>query len=126
MSDPTPTAPDPFLNARALVLRDLRAYGLDTGRVVSLLDDVLEHRRWWVQQWPDGAVFLPCLVAQDVQEALAEEVGEWPLCRHCAALATAERGRHPLRITPDLGEDPHWVCEESGTLVAAVGGLTGL
>ena len=31
---------------------------------------------------------------------------------------------HELRVTPDLGEDPHWVCEEGGVVVAPVGALT--
>jgi hypothetical protein len=30
---------------------------------------------------------------------------------------------HELRVTPDLGEDPHWVCEEGGVVVAPVGAL---
>ena len=31
---------------------------------------------------------------------------------------------HELRVAPDLGEDPHWVCEEDGTVVASVGHLS--
>jgi len=31
---------------------------------------------------------------------------------------------HALRVAPDLGEDPHWVCEEDGTVVAPVGRLS--
>lgn len=125
MSDPTAPGADPFLRARALLLRDLAAYALDTGRAVSLLDEVLEQRRWWVQEWPDGAAFLPCLVAQDMQEALEESLETWPLCRRCASAAGGESHPHPLRVDPDLGEDPHWVCEESGTVIAPVGALPG-
>jgi hypothetical protein len=45
-------------------------------------------------------------------------VGRWPLCRVCE---NAEP--HELRITPELGPDPHWVCERSGTVVAPLGQL---
>jgi hypothetical protein len=111
---------DCLLAARALVLHDLVACGMDSARTVSIVDDVLTERRWWVDQWPDGAVYVACLVAQDVQEALLEEVGPWPLC----GLAHDEDDRpHELRVAPDLGEDPHWVCEEGGRIVAPVGAL---
>lgn len=30
---------------------------------------------------------------------------------------------HALRVSPELGADPHWVCEEAGIVVAPVGGL---
>lgn len=111
---------DALLCARALVLHDLAARGLDTARTVSILDEVLTERRWWVAQWPEGAAYVACLVAQDVQEALLEEVGRWPLCflhRH------DHDAPHELRVAPDLGEDPHWVCEEDGCVVAPVGAL---
>jgi hypothetical protein len=111
---------DCLLAARALVLHDLMACGMDSPRTVSIVDDVLTERRWWVDQWPDGAVYVACLVAQDVQEALLEEVGPWPLCE----LSHDEDDRpHELRVAPDLGEDPHWVCEEQGFVVAPVGAL---
>jgi hypothetical protein len=111
---------DALLSARALVLHDLVARGLDSARTVSLVDDVLTVRRWWVEQWPDGAAYVACLVAQDVQEALLESVGRWPLC----GLPHDENNEpHELRVTPDLGEDPHWVCEEHGCVVAPVGAL---
>jgi hypothetical protein len=112
---------DCLLAARALVLHDLVACGMDSARTVSIVDDVLIERRWWVDQWPDGAAYVACLVAQDVQEALLEEVGPWPLC----GLSHDDDGEpHELRVAPDLGEDPHWVCEERGCVVAPVGSLT--
>ena len=113
---------DPLLAARALVLHDLAAYGMDTATTVSLVDEVLTSRRWWVDQWPEGAAYVACLVAQDVQEALLETVGRWPLC--CSHGPADEVEPHELRVSPDLGEDPHWVCEEVGAVVAAVGDLT--
>jgi hypothetical protein len=111
---------DCLLAARALVLHDLMACGMDSPRSVSIVDDVLTERRWWVDQWPDGAPYVACLVAQDVQEALLEEVGRWPLC----GLSHEDGRPHELRVAPDLGEDPHWVCEEQGRIVAPVGALT--
>jgi hypothetical protein len=112
---------DCLFAARALVLHDLVARGMDSARTVSIVDDVLTERRWWVDQWPDGAAYVACLVAQDVQEALLEEVGPWPLC----GLSHDEDDEpHELRVAPDLGEDPHWVCEERGCVVAPVGSLT--
>jgi hypothetical protein len=111
---------DCLLAARALVLHDLVACGMDSARTVSIVDDVLTERRWWVDQWPDGAAYVACLVAQDVQEALLEVVGPWPLC----VLAHDDVDRpHELRVAPDLGDDPHWVCEEQGCVVAPVGAL---
>ena len=111
---------DALLTARALVVHDLAARGLDTARTVSIVEEVLTARRWWVDQWPDGAAYVACLVAQDVQEALAECVGRWPLCA-----LPHEEGEvpHELRVAPDLGDDPHWVCEERGCVVAPVGAL---
>ena len=44
-----------LLAARALVVHDLAARGMDTARNVSIVDEVLSARRWWVEQWPDGA-----------------------------------------------------------------------
>jgi hypothetical protein len=112
---------DALLAARAKVVHDLAAYGMDTAATVSLVDQVLTSRRWWVQQWPEGSVYVDCLVAQDVQEALLESVGRWPLCRSHPDGEEVEP--HELRVSPDLGEDPHWVCEEAGSVVAAVGDL---
>jgi hypothetical protein len=116
---------DALIEARARVLHDLAARGLDTAHTVSVVDEVLTARRWWVDQWPDGAAYVACLVAQDVQEALLEQVGRWPLCtaRHDGD-ADDEPEPHELRVSPDLGEDPHWVCEEGGVVVAPVGALS--
>lgn len=114
---------DALFAARARVLRDLAAYGLDTAPSVSVLDEVLMSRRWWLDQWPAGAAYVACLVAQDMQEALLESVGRWPLCDRTHVDFEDGAVPHELRVTPDLGEDPHWVCEEDGTVVAPVGHL---
>ena len=113
---------DALLEARARVLHDLAARGLDNAATVSVVDEVLTARRWWVDQWPDGAPFVACLVAQDVQEALLEQVGRWPLCTTTHD-PDDEPAEHELRVSPDLGEVPHWVCEEVGVVVAPVGAL---
>lgn len=113
---------DVLLEARARVLHDLAARGLDTAETVSVLDAALAARRWWVDEWPDGARYVVCLVAQDVQDALLDRGGRWPLCR-AVHDPDDEPDRHELRVAPDLGEDPHWVCEEGGAVVAPVGGL---
>lgn len=111
---------------RAAVLADLEARGLANPVAVSLLDEACSERRWWLEQWAEGATFVPGLLAQDVQEALADQLGRtdpaglWPVCRHCA-----DGPVHTLHIDPDLGgPDPVWVCEESGTTVAALGELS--
>lgn len=109
-----------LLAARALVVHDLAARGMDTAHNVSIVDEVLSARRWWVEQWPDGQAFVACLVAQDVQEALLETVGRWPLC----SLHEDGDDPHELRVTPDLGPDPQWMCEEDGCVVAPVGALS--
>jgi hypothetical protein len=102
--------------ARAMVLADLTARDVAGPEVVSLLEDAVSSRRWWLAQWPDGAGFVPGLVAQDVQDALMETHGRWPLCPHCEE-------PHALSVEPELGEDPHWVCEARGEAVAPVGSL---
>ena len=102
-------------DARARVLHDLSATLPTTPLVVDALDGALSERRQWVEPWPEGAPFLTCLVAQDVQEALAGSVGRWPRCR--------TNGDHTLHVEPDLGDDPHWVCEDCPGVVAPVGGL---
>ena len=67
-------------------------------------------------------MYVAGLVAQDVQDALFESVGRWPLC-----LACGDAPEHALYIQPDLGgPDPVWVCEESGDPVAELGRLTAL
>lgn len=96
--------------ARELVAHDLH------GRWDDLLDAAVAARAWWLEQWPDGAAYVPGLLAQDVQEALhAGPDPTWPLCRTC--------GDHPLFVEPDLGEDSFWVCHRSGLPVAEVGRL---
>ena len=112
--------------ARALVLADLAADGFADAAVVSLVEDAVAQRRWWVEQWPDGAEFVAGLVAQDVQDGLADRFGRhareglWPLCPQCDGGPV-----HALHIEPDLGgPDPTWVCEESGVAVAPLGSLS--
>ena len=111
--------------ARANVLADLQARGLTTPGAVTLLEEACSARKWWLEQWPDGAPYIAGLVAQDVQDALADTFGRsdreglWPVCTRCNGGPV-----HALHIEPDLGgPDPHWVCEESGEPVAPLGGL---
>jgi len=109
---------DLFADARARVLSDLRARRADDASSVSLLEDALSQRAWWVDQWPEGAAYVAGLVAQDVQDALFETRARWPECTACAGPV------HSLHIQPDLGgPEPVWVCEESGTAVAPLGHL---
>lgn len=110
---------DPLLAARALVLHDLTARGLAQPAVVSMLEEALSERRWWVSQWQEGAAYVSGLVAQDVQDAVLDAVGRWPRCTACDHLT-----EHALQVAPELGVDPHWVCEESGIVVAPLGRLT--
>jgi hypothetical protein len=105
-------------DARARVLADLRARDAADAEVVSLLEAALSKRRWWLEQWPQGAEFVPGLLAQDVQDALLETRGRWPLCPRCD-------DPHALAVEPELGADPHWVCEARGEAVAPVGALGG-
>jgi len=110
-----------LLDARARVLADLTARRQATAVAVSALEDACVAREWWAQQWPDGQgqVYVAGLVAQDVQDALFDSVGRWPLCRDCL-----EGPEHSLYIQPDIGgPDPVWVCEETGTVAAALGFL---
>lgn len=51
-----------LLTARALVLHDLAARGFDDAHIVSLLEDVLASRQWWLDQWPGGAEHIAGLV----------------------------------------------------------------
>ncbi len=113
--------------ARALVLADLTARGGAYGggevaahlpEAVSLLEDALSRRRWWLEQWADGADYVAGLLAQDVQDALMERYGRWPLCPVCEE-------PHALAVEPELGADPHWVCEARGEVVAPLGSLAG-
>lgn len=124
--------------ARARVLADLAACGVGfpsstalqawevpppeargDAAVVSLVEDAVVHRRWWVGQWPEGAEFVVGLIAQDVQDALLERYGRWPFCPVC----TAAGDPHALDVEPELGPDPHWVCGKRGVVVASVGAL---
>jgi hypothetical protein len=102
--------------ARALVLADLAASEVTDAEVVSLVEEAVAQRRWWVEQWPAGAEFVLGLIAQDVQDALMERYGRWPVCPVCAE-------PHALAVEPELGPEPRWVCEAAGALVAPVGGL---
>ncbi|WP_243058942.1 hypothetical protein [Nocardioides sp. SR21] len=109
-----------LFDARARVLADLQARQHATAAAVSALEDAVAQRKWWAEQWPEGEAYVAGLVAQDVQDALFETVGRWPLCTDCGADAPV----HTLYIQPDLGgPDPVWVCEESGDVVAPLGGL---
>jgi hypothetical protein len=109
-----------LLDARARVLSDLAARQLADACTVSVLEDAVSERGWWADQWPEGVVYVAGLVAQDVQDALLDTVGRWPLCHTCGEDAP----EHALFISPDLGgPDPVWVCEESGDVVAPLGGL---
>lgn len=108
-----------LLTARALVLADLAARRAATPSAVSALEEALSDRQWWVDQWPQGALYVAGLVAQDVQDALFESAGRWPECLDCTGPS------HSLHISPDLGgPDPVWVCEESGTVQAELGQLS--
>jgi hypothetical protein len=107
------------MRARALVLHDLQATGAADATTVSVLEAALADRGWWLEQWAEGRDFVVGLVAQDVQDALLESSGRWPLCRACDHLEP-----HALYVHPDLGgPDPTWVCEHAGIEVAPVGGL---
>jgi hypothetical protein len=115
--------PDPLLTARALVLHDLEVTGAADAGSVSALEASVTTRRWWASQWAEGRQYVAGLVAQDVQDALLENVGRWPLCRACDG--NVESGDpHALYIHPELGgPDPTWVCEVSGASVAPLGRL---
>lgn len=98
------------------MLADLTARDVAQAQIVSLVEDAVSRRRWWLEQWPEGAEFVAGLVAQDVQDALLETYGRWPLCPDCDE-------PHALAVEPELGPDPHWVCEARGAVVAPVGAL---
>ena len=107
------------MRARALVLHDLETTGVADAATVSALESALADRGWWLGQWAEGRDFVVGLVAQDVQDALLETNGRWPLCRACDELEP-----HALYVHPDLGgPEPTWVCEAAGIEVAPVGGL---
>ncbi|MFI7383441.1 hypothetical protein [Streptomyces sp. NPDC049813] len=108
--------------ARALVLADLRAVDAADPDVVSLVEESITSRRWWVEQWPEGVEFVAGLVAQDVKDGILERYGRWPLCPVCGP-GSGTQGPHALDVEPELGADPHWVCSEAGVVVAPVGSL---
>lgn len=113
------TVDDALLAARAVVLHDLNTRGADSAPAVDILDQAITERRWWVEQWPDGAGYVAGQVAQDVQDQLLDGgLGRWPRCTACD-----ETAPHELRIVPELGPDPHWVCEKAGMTVAPLGSL---
>jgi hypothetical protein len=110
---------DALMNARALVLHDLEVTSAADAGSVSALEESVTTRRWWASQWEEGKQYVAGLIAQDVQDALLQEVGRWPLCHACDHLDP-----HALYIHPELGgPDPTWVCEVSGITVAPLGGL---
>ncbi|NSC22408.1 hypothetical protein FM076_14945 [Streptomyces albus subsp. chlorinus] len=106
--------------ARALILADLEASDVARADIVSLVEESVTHRRWWVGQWPEGVSYVDGLVAQDVQDALLERYGRWPVCPVCVGADL-----HALEVEPELGEEPHWVCGKTSTVVARVGYLGG-
>ena len=102
------------------MLADLHARNHATAQAVSLLEDAVSAREWWADQWPEGQVYVAGLVAQDVQDALFESIGRWPMCLAC----DPEHPEHSLYIEPDIGgPSPQWVCEESGRTIAPLGQL---
>jgi len=108
-----------LLNARAMVLHDLNVAGQDVAACIDVLDAVVAERRWWVEQWPEGADYVAGQITQDVQERLLDAgLGRWPLCRSCD-----ETEVHELNVSPELGSDAAWVCERAGIHVADVGEL---
>ncbi|MER5949609.1 hypothetical protein ABII15_21410 [Streptomyces sp. HUAS MG91] len=108
--------------ARALILADLKAVDVADADVVSLVEESITQRRWWVEQWPEGVEFVTGLVAQDVQDGILERHGRWPVCPVCGP-GSGTDGPHALDVEPELGADPHWVCSEAGVVVAPVGSL---
>ncbi|HET7356382.1 MAG TPA: hypothetical protein VFJ09_06860 [Nocardioidaceae bacterium] len=112
---------DALLDARALVLHDLEATNAADAASVSALEASVTTRRWWTSQWREGRQYVAGLIAQDVQDALLDEVGRWPLCPACSGAEP-----HSLYIHPELGgPDPTWVCESTGEPVAPLGRLPG-
>jgi len=110
---------DDLMTARALVLHDLEVTAAADAAAVSALEASLTTRRWWASQWAEGRRYVAGLIAQDVQDALLERVGRWPLCHACDSVDP-----HALYIQPELGgPDPTWVCEHSGIRVAPLGRL---
>jgi hypothetical protein len=69
----------------------------------------------WLELWPAGAAFVTCLIAQDLKEQISPLVGRWPRCQ--------VQSEHELYVDPDLGADPHWVCEQCGLDAGRIGEL---
>ncbi|WP_299040190.1 hypothetical protein [uncultured Pseudokineococcus sp.] len=114
-----------LLDARARVVHDLGAHGLDAPAHVDVVDVAVRERRWWLDAWPEGADHVAGQVAQDVQESLLDELGvHWPRCS--LAHPGEEPDPHVLHVLPDLGPDPHWACEETGAAAAPLGALRAL
>jgi hypothetical protein len=112
---------DALIHARALMLSDLEATGAADAAAVSALEEAVATRRWWVDQWAEGRVYAAGLVAQDLQDALLDGRGRWPVCPRCPDAT------HALYVHPELGgPDPRWVCEDSGREIAPLGGLSSL
>ncbi len=104
------------------MLHDLEVTGAADAATVSALEEAVATRRWWASQWAEGRAYVAGLVAQDVQDAVLDRAGRWPLCRQCDDGGGTDP--HALFIHPELGgPDPHWVCERSGTAVAPLGSL---
>lgn len=112
------------MSADAVLAAARTAIAADLGdaRWEAALDAAVEHRRWWLAQWPDGASYVVGLLAQDAQEAVHAVDPDWPLCREPSC---PQLGRHALFVEPDLGPDPFWVCHRTGLPVAPVGSLSG-
>lgn len=119
----TVTSDDALMTARALVLHDLEVTHAADPASVSALEESLTTRRWWTSQWEEGRTYVAGLIAQDVQDAILDRKGRWPLCHACDGNADSS-DPHSLYIHPELGgPDPAWVCEQSGVTVAPLGSL---
>src|SRR5258707_13521332 len=94
--------PGVLLTARAMVLHDLAARSFDDAVMVSLLEDAVAGRQWWLNQWPEGSEHIAGLVAQDVQDRLVDSGLRLPRGRAAGGL-----NDHEPRIEPEQGADPH-------------------
>jgi len=121
MNDLTRSADRVLLAARAALVWDLQASGSADATSVSIVEAAVADRRWWVEEWPEGAPYVAGQVAQDVQDALLPVIGRWPVC----PLHEDDAEPHELRISPDLGSDPHWFCEDHEISLAPLGALEG-
>ena len=93
-----------LFDARARVLADLQARKHASAGAVSVLEDAVSAREWWAEQWPEGQVYVAGLVAQDVQDALFETAGRWPLCLALPRPgALALHPARPRRTRPGVG-----------------------